>query len=277
MITRDIALWGYEGGIMNKAIRPIGIFDSGVGGISVLAQARALLPAENFLYYGDTANAPYGTRAPEQVLERARWVVGYLLGRGAKALVIACNTATSVAASVLRAELDLPVIGMEPALKPASLRRGTGSILVMATPVTLALPKFESLMGRYGRGAAPLPCAGLMEFVERGELESAALRAHLAGIFGDWVHRPVDAVVLGCTHFLYLRQAISGFFPTAALLDGNLGTARQLERLLDARGLLHCGKRQGSLTLETSGNPEAVIPLMRRLLALGTVSYREGE
>lgn len=251
---------------MNQANRPIALFDSGVGGVSVLAQARALLPAEDFLYYGDNGYAPYGVRPPEQVLERARWVAGHLLALGAKAMVIACNTATSVAAAPLRAELTLPVIGMEPALKPASQCRHGGYILVMATPMTLALPMFASLMARYGQGAAPISCAGLMEFVERGELEGDALRAHLARLFGDWPRRQVDAVVLGCTHYLYLRRAIAEFFPAVPLLDGNLGTARQLARVLAERGLLRRSDRHGTVTLETSGDEKTVIPLMRRLL-----------
>jgi len=237
-----------------------------VGGVSVLARARALLPAEDYLYYGDNAYAPYGVRPPEQVMERVRWVAGHLLKRGAKALVIACNTATSVAAAELRAEFEMPVIGMEPALKPASLCRHGGHILVMATPMTLALPKFAALMARYGQGAASLPCAGLMEFVERGELQGDALRDHLALLFGDWPRRPVDAVVLGCTHYIYLRRAVAEIFPSALLLDGNLGTVRQLERLLSARGLLRTDARQGTVTLETSGDAGSVIPLMQTLL-----------
>ncbi|MCL2544664.1 MAG: glutamate racemase, partial [Clostridia bacterium] len=246
--------------------RPIGIFDSGMGGVSVLARARALLPAEDFLYYGDNGYAPYGIRPPQQVMERVRWVAGHLLERGAKALVIACNTATSVAAAELRAELALPVIGMEPALKPASLCRHGGHILVMATPMTLALPKFAALMERYGQDAVPLPCAGLVEFVERCELEGDTLYRHLARIFGDWPRKPVDAVVLGCTHYLYLRRAIAALFPNTPLLDGNQGTARQLERLLAERGLLRAGDHQGTVVLETSGDEKSVIPLMRRLL-----------
>ncbi|MCL2812533.1 MAG: glutamate racemase [Clostridia bacterium] len=251
---------------MNQANQPIGIFDSGVGGVSVLAQAHALLPAEDFLYYGDNAYAPYGVRSHSQVMERVRWVAGHLLDQGAKALVIACNTATSVAAAELRAELDLPVIGMEPALKPASLCQNGGHILVLATPMTLALPKFAALMERYGQRAVPLPCAGLVEFVERDELDSDALHDHLAYLFGDWPQKPIDAVVLGCTHYIYLRRAIAAFFPATPLLDGNLGTARQLERLLAERNLLRAGHRQGTLTLETSGDAKIIIPLMQRML-----------
>ncbi len=256
-----------------KAGQPIGIFDSGVGGISVLAQVRALLPAEDLLYYGDNAYAPYGTRTPEQVLERVRVVAQHLLSQGVKALIIACNTATSVAAATLRNELDVPVIGMEPALKVAAEHRHGGHILVMATPVTLALPKFALLMERYGEGAVPVPCPGLMQFAERGEMQSEALEAHLASLLGDWPRKPIDAVVLGCTHYVYLRQTIARFFPPETLLvDGNLGTARQMERLLAERGLLRGGDAPGTVQLDTSGNKDAVLPLMRRLLELGVQS-----
>ena len=134
--------------------RPVGIFDSGVGGISVLRELRAQLPQENVIYYGDTAYAPYGTKPPEVVMARVRQVMAELLDRDVKAVVIACNTATSVAAATLRAEMTLPIIGMEPALKPAHQLRHGGRILVMATPLTLRLPKFEALMARYGERIA---------------------------------------------------------------------------------------------------------------------------
>ena len=135
---------------------PVGIFDSGVGGISVLREAVRALPHERYIYYGDTAYAPYGTKSADEVLTRVLAISDFLLARRIKALVIACNTATGVAAQALRERLQIPVIGMEPALKPASEMRLGGSILVMATPVTLSQPKFLRLMGQYGEGR--LPC-----------------------------------------------------------------------------------------------------------------------
>ncbi len=262
---------------MNPCNRPIGVFDSGVGGISVLREVRALLPQEDLIFYGDNAYAPYGTRPPEQVLDRAWAVAHALIDQGAKALLIACNTATSVAAVALRAELTMPVIGMEPALKPASLQRHGGSVLVMATPVTLGLPKFAQLMARYGEGAVPVPCPGLMEFAERGELSSDALDALLARLLGDWAHRPVDAVVLGCTHYVFLQEAIAKHFsPDTPLIDGNLGTARHLVHLLSQQGLLREDGHTGTITLETSGDLETVLPVMKRLLELPLSCERRG-
>lgn len=150
---------------MADRFAPVGVFDSGVGGLSTLGALIRELPAEDFIFYGDTANAPYGVKTPEQVLACVSTVTDRLLAQGVKALVIACNTATSVAAADLRSRLVLPIIGIEPALKPAhEIRRG-GQILVLATPVTLALPKFRNLMSLYGEGAVRVPCPGLMDLV----------------------------------------------------------------------------------------------------------------
>ena len=158
---------------MNQASNPIGVFDSGVGGISVLQAFVRLLPREHFIYYGDTANAPYGTKETEEVIDCVRKVTDRLLERNIKALAIACNTATGAAAYTLRKELTIPVIGMEPALKPAAEIRKKGEILVLATPLTLHQKKFNLLMGKYGEGAVRVPCTGLMELVENENWDGA--------------------------------------------------------------------------------------------------------
>lgn len=146
----------------------IGFFDSGVGGVSVLHTARRILPNEHFLYYGDNGHAPYGPKPLEEIRRLSAESVGVLLDRGVKAVVIACNTATSAYAEILRAELKLPVIGMEPALKPAQEARHGGEILVLATQATLTLPKFQRLMKRYGDHVIPVVGRGLVELVEAG-------------------------------------------------------------------------------------------------------------
>ncbi len=242
---------------------PIGVFDSGVGGIGTLAALRRELPDEQFLFYGDTANAPYGTKPRDMVYTCVERVMQRLLSQDVKAVVIACNTATAVAAAQLRANYDLPIIGIEPALKPAhELRRG-GSILVMATPVTLALEKFQALYARYGEGAIPLPCPGLMELVERQD--AAGARRYLLDLLTPYDLTQVDAVVLGCTHYVFLRPLLRDILPdTTAILDGNDGTARQLRRVLAERSLLSDGP--GGVTLQTSGDAAAVLPIMERLL-----------
>lgn len=249
---------------MRSEQRPIGVFDSGVGGISVLGTLMRELPMEDFLYYGDTAHAPYGTKPREEVLRCADAVMAHLLARDVKAVVIACNTATAVAASELRARLTLPIIGMEPALKPAHALRHGGQILVLATPMTLSLPKFQSLMARYGEGAVPVPCPGLMEKVEQEDW--AAAERYLTAQLAPWNMAQVDAVVLGCTHYVFLREILRGMLPErVAIVDGNLGTAHQLKRVLVERGLLR-GEGCGRVTLETSGDAETVLPVMRQLL-----------
>ncbi len=242
---------------------PIGVFDSGVGGIGTLSALRRELPRERFLFYGDTANAPYGTKSRDEVMACVSRIMEHLLAQDVKAVVIACNTATAVAAAELRARYEVPIIGIEPALKPAHEMRREGSILVLATPMTLKLEKFHALYERYGEGAIPLPCPGLMELVEREADEEA--RRYLLELLAPYDLTKVDAVVLGCTHYVFLRPILRQILPeTAAVLDGNAGTARQLRRVLAARDLLAEGP--GSITLETSGNPAQVLPVMRRLL-----------
>ncbi len=242
---------------------PIGVFDSGVGGIGTLAALQRELPRERFLFYGDTANAPYGTKSREEVMGCVSRIMEHMLQSDVKAVVIACNTATAVAAAELRARYTLPIIGIEPALKPASEMRRDGSILVLATPMTLKLEKFRALYARYGEGAIPLPCPGLMELVEREATEEA--RRYLLELFSPYDLTKVDAIVLGCTHYVFLRPILKDILPqNVSVLDGNEGTARQLRRVLTANDLLSDG--QGSVTLETSGNPAIVLPVMKRLL-----------
>ena len=241
----------------------IAVFDSGVGGISVLRHLRRELPGERFYYFGDSANAPYGTRPTAEIRDLTLAAAEKLMGVGIKALVIACNTATGAAAAMLRQEKDYPVVAMEPALKPAEENWKGGKILVMATPLTLRSEKFFFLMERFGAHAVPLPCPGLMELVEQ-EDETGA-RRYLEDLFSGWRPESVDAVVLGCTHYVFLRPMIRQMLPEKILItDGNQGTARQLRRVLTERQLLRCGAR-GSVVFRTSGDPERMFPVMERL------------
>ena len=248
---------------MNQKRDPIGVFDSGVGGISTLREMIRELPDERFIYFGDMANAPYGTKSTEEVIACVRSVVDRLMKQNIKALVIACNTATGAAAAVLRDELSIPVVGMEPALKPASKARKNGSVLVLATPLTLHQEKFENLMKQYGEGAVKVPCPGLMELVEADDTEGA--KRYLEKLFSQYPAETVDAVVLGCTHYVFLKDMIRGLLPERiAITDGNAGTARQLRRVLAAENLLN-EEGPGSVELETSGTQKD-IELMRKLL-----------
>lgn len=251
---------------------PIGIFDSGSGGISVLRTALQMLPNERFLYFGDTANAPYGTKTEEEVIALAKEVAKYLLGKGCKALVIACNTATCAAAATLRAMYpDLIIIGMEPALKLAHDLRPEGDILVLATPVSLSSNKYRLLYTAYGEHAHSLPCPGLMDFVERGDIDSDALKSYLMDKLSPFLQNGniPAAVVLGCTHYVFLKQTIASLLPEKTLvLDGNEGTVRQLRRRLEGQNLLaDMLPLQNRVEICTSGSNDA-LQLMQKLLHL---------
>lgn len=246
----------------------IGFFDSGLGGLSVLAAARRQLPHENFIYFGDSANAPYGTRADAEVLALTQAVTDRLAAQGIKALVLACNTATSAAARQLRSQYPFPVVGMEPALKVAHDHYKEGTILVMATPLTLRSSKYLLLKEKYGQHAQPLPCPGLMDFVEREEMDSPALHHYLERLFEPFRDTVVDSVVLGCTHYLFIKEAIGQHLPaTTRILDSNQGVARQLHTVLQDRQLLSNRHTTGKVHLHTSGDQQKAAQ-MHRMWAL---------
>ena len=246
--------------------RPVGILDSGFGGLSVARAVAELLPQENLVYAADCGFAPWGDRTDDFILERTHALVSHLLRKDVKAIVIACNTATSAAIGPLRAAFpDIPVIGIEPALKPAVAHHRR--VLVLATPLTLREEKFVALMHQCAGCAeiVPLPCPELVEFVERGELDSPALTAYLARQLGPYAGR-VDAAVLGCTHFPFARRAIrAALGGNVTRYDGSDGTARETLRQLVRRGWVRGGSH-GAVTLENSLPSE--LPLSRRLLAL---------
>ncbi|MHC1787246.1 MAG: glutamate racemase [Christensenellales bacterium] len=237
---------------------PIGVFDSGIGGLSVLATLRAALPGEDYCYFGDTAKAPYGVRPPEEILALTRAAVGGLMKARIKALVIACNTATGVAGEALALELPIPVVGIQPALAAAQEKRGGGEALVLATPATFRTARYQALRAAHGEGLIDLPAPGLMEFVERGELSGGRLDAFLAALFAPLSGRDIRVVVLGCTHYPFLSGAIQPFFPQALLMDDSPRVARQLREELTKQDLLSPCAAQGSLTLASSGGEPAI-------------------
>ena len=243
--------------------RPIGVFDSSVGGVSVLRELVRIMPNEHYIYLGDTVNAPYGVRTQPEICELTRRAADVLMAKHIKALLIACNTATSAAAETLRAQLPIPVVGMEPALKPAAIEHTSGRIAVLATPATLNLPKFQNLWAQYGEHAEAIPCAGLMEFVERGDLNSDAVKEYLMKKLDPGDGEPFTAIVLGCTHYVFLRRTIRELKPNAKRYDGNLGTAQRLRALLEREGVL--GGGHGSVTLQTTGDEASMLPLMKWL------------
>ncbi len=253
---------------------PIVVFDSGLGGLSVLRALRRTLPEEHFVYFGDSANAPYGSRPTEEVRDLTVQALEALDREfGCKAIVVACNTATSAAITDLRARFsDRPVIGIEPALKPAVDRHPGGQVVVMATETTLREQKFARLMQTYAAraGIVPLPCPGLMDFVERGELDSPALRQLLKSLLSDYP--APDAVVLGCTHYPFLRPVLQSLLPTQTeILDGSEGTAAHTRRRLEEAGLLREAdgtEPRGSLLLKNSSPDPEKRKLAELLLSL---------
>ena len=244
----------------------IGILDSGVGGISVLREAVKLLPNENFIYYGDNKNAPYGPKSIEEIRCLSKCAVDYLLDKKINALVLACNTITSAYAQQLREEVNIPVIGMEPAVKPASLARCGGKILALATKATLSLEKFSLLMERYGEGVVPLEGKGLVEIVESGRRNHPDAADALRAIFAPYMDEQIDGIVLGCTHYPFLRRQIEAIFPDALIFDGLEGTVRQLKRRLEETGRLNSNSTAGNVAFETSGGEET-LKLMKKLFS----------
>lgn len=250
---------------------PVAVFDSGVGGLSVLKTLREVLPSENFIYYGDSANAPYGEKSCDEVKDAAHNVVRTLLSYGAKAIVIACNTATSAAAEFLRNTYpDIPIIGMEPAVKPAALSAPHPTVLVMATPLTLREAKFRSLIDKYRDEAEfiDVPCHGLVEAVERGVTCGEEMERLLHGLLDPHTEgRKIDAAVLGCTHYIHARGAIERVLgEDVSIFDGALGTARETSHRLEAAGLLNHQTDHGKTVIYNSSDDEALIRLSERLL-----------
>ena len=243
----------------------IAVFDSGVGGISVLRHLLRQLPGERFLYYGDSANAPYGTRTEAEVKRLTLAAAEKLCSRGIKALVVACNTATGAAIEALREKYpELTVVGVEPALKLAADRYPGGHIGVMATPVTLQSEKFHRLLQRFNREneVSLLPAPGLVELIEKGQQDSPEAQDLLARIFRPYKGR-LDALVLGCTHYPFAAQAIEKVLPGVPLLDGGEGTAVHTRHELEKKGLLRTG--EGELIFENSLEDPHILELSRKL------------
>lgn len=246
----------------------IAVFDSGVGGVSVLRELRRLMPGERYYYFGDSANAPYGRKTTDQV--RALTLAAgkkLLVEQDCKALVVACNTATAAAITDLRAEYpDRIVVGIEPALKLACDRHPGGTIGIMATDVTLREQKLAALMERVKRDCTVLrvQAPGVVELVEAGKCDTAeavALMEQILEPYGD----KLDALVLGCTHYPFMKKAMAAVLGDGVeLLDGGEGTARETRRRLSQEGLLREGA--GELFVENSSGDPAKIALTYRLL-----------
>lgn len=239
----------------------------------MLRELVELMPQEDYIFFGDSKNAPYGTKTLTEVQELTCADAAYLVDMGVKALVVACNTATSAAVTILRQKYsDMPVIGIEPALKPAVLAKAHPRVLVMATPMTLREEKFHQLMQKFEEQAEilPLPCPGLVEFVEQGDLGSRELERFLTDLFSPYREKTVDCVVLGCTHYPFVKEMIQKVLGEhVQIFDGGAGTARETRRRLKEEGLLKPSGERGKVTFFNSLASEEMERLARTLLESG--------
>lgn len=236
---------------------PIGVFDSGVGGISVLRELRTLLPHEDFIYYADSGYCPYGGKPQAEIRARACAISEELLARGAKLIVVACNTATIAAVEHLRETYPVAFVGMEPAVKPAVAQTRSGVVGVLATGAALAGEKFHKLMAAHARDVRIItqPCPGLVECVERGDLDGAQAQALVRRYVTPLLAQGADTLVLGCTHYPFLRMLIQRVAGEAVtLIDTGAAVARQARRLLERDGLLAETSRAGAVEWRGSGD-----------------------
>lgn len=247
---------------------PIGVFDSGVGGLSVLRALRAELPQEDFLYVADSRHCPYGGRTSEAIAARAVAVTDFLLGQGAKQIVVACNTATIAAVEQLRASYSVAFVGMEPAIKPAVAATRSGVVGVLATGAALAGNKLLKLIDAHA-GAVRIitqPCPGLVEQVEAGALDTADTRALIERYTAPLIGAGADTMVLGCTHYPFLRpEILAAVGPQVTLLDTGAAVARRSASLLTRDGLRSDAARAGRIRWFTSGDPQALQSIGSRL------------
>lgn len=240
----------------NKKSDPIAVIDSGMGGITVLRKLYKLMPNENYIYFGDSANAPYGIKTKDEIRQLTVDGVERLMAMGAKSIVIACNTATSAAAAELRAKYPgYPIIGLEPAVKPAALSMEQPVVLVLATPLTLKEEKYLKLVERFEGEATfiPLPAPELVRFIESGNLDSKEEIEYLEKILEPYDNNKVDAVVLGCTHFPFARRQIQRILGDEVLVfEGGKGAARHCKRLLENLDLLADEDQDGRIQFMNS-------------------------
>ncbi|WP_190240350.1 glutamate racemase [Pelotomaculum schinkii] len=247
---------------------PIGFFDSGVGGLSVMKEVRRLLPGEDMIYYADSIYCPYGGKPPVIIRDRVFTICDFLISKGVKLIVMACNTASITALDAVRERITVPVVGLEPAVKPAVAATKNGKIGVLATGVTLAGERFHSLVERFGETVEVYtqPCPGLVELVEAGKLESPETRTLLARYLDPLLARGVDTIVLGCTHYPFLKPLVQKMSHSGvSVIDSGAAVARQVARLLQGCNLAADISASGREHFFTSGEQEEVQRVVRLL------------
>src|SRR6266540_4402969 len=248
----------------------IGIFDSGVGGLSVLRAIRAQMPEESVIYFGDQGHIPYGSRPMEQIRDFSEAITKFLLEKDTKIIVVACNTASAAALKYLREKFaNVQFVGMEPAVKPAAEHTQTGKVGVLATPATFQGALYASVVERFTNGVELFQntCPGLVQQIEQGNLNGEETRRILEGALLPMLEKNIDTVVLGCTHYPFvipLIQRIVG--ETVRVIDPAPSVARQAGRLLEARGMSNKSRSKGRVKFYTSGNPTGLKSLLPNLL-----------
>jgi glutamate racemase len=251
---------------------PIGIFDSGVGGISVLRALREQMPEESVIYFGDQGHVPYGSRSLEQIQAFSEAITRFLLEQGAKIIVVACNTASAAALKYLREKFpSVPFVGMEPAVKPAAEHTHTGKVGVLATPATFQGALYASVVERFANGVELFQdtCPGLVQQIEQGKLHGQETRRILEEALLPMLAKEIDTIVLGCTHYPFvipLIQQIVGDAKRVRVIDPAPAVARQVGRLLEADGMRNTIGPRGSLRFFTSGDPDELRALLPMLL-----------
>ena len=254
----------------HKTYSPIGIFDSGVGGLSVLRAIRSQMPEESVIYFGDQGHIPYGPRPMEQIRDFSEAITRFLLGQGARVIVVACNTASAAALKYLREIFpDVPFVGMEPAVKPAAEHTQTGKVGVLATPATFQGELYASVVERFANGVELFQhtCPGLVQEIEQGNLNGNETRQILQEALQPMLEKNIDTVVLGCTHYPFvipLIQEIVG--ENVRVIDPAPAVARQVRRVLEANGLKSGSDRPVGMKLFTSGDVEELNSLLPMLL-----------
>lgn len=256
---------------MSGSAAPIGVFDSGLGGLSVLRALRAHLPDESFVYLADSSFCPYGEKDDLTIETRVHELVGLLVERECKAAVIACNTACAVALGSLRQRFDFPIVGLEPAVKPAILRSRHRRVAVLATPRTARGDKLRELIDLHAGPVVveTIPAPGLVDLIETGEIHGREIRYVLSQLLEGPLARGCDAVVLGCTHYPFLAGVIAEIVgPSVAILSSGKPVARQTERVLEREGLRNRGAESGECVYLTTGDPENFETMAGRLLGM---------
>lgn len=254
----------------NLISSPIGIFDSGVGGISVLRAIREQMPEENVIYFGDQGHIPYGPRPMEQIRDFSGAIANFLLDHHAKIIVVACNTASAAALKYLREQYpDVPFVGMEPAVKPAAERTQTGKVGVLATPATFQGALYASVVERFANGVELFQntCNGLVQQIERGNLSGSETRAILENALLPMLEKNIDTVVLGCTHYPFVIPLIEQIVgDNVRVIDPAPSVAKQVRRLLEAGAVKNPESERGGVTFYTSGDPAALKSILPILL-----------